>query len=68
MSKAVRNICELQKRMWDHRNSYAHASNDTIQQHEEEAMTAAIRWEFAVGQMDYLWHTQVFSQEKSNIY
>ena len=46
----VRNIWELQKRVWDHRNSYAHASNGAIHWHEEEAMTAVIRWEFSVGQ------------------
>ena len=36
--------------MWDHMNSYIHASNGTIHQHKEEDMTAAIQWEFAVGQ------------------
>ena len=36
--------------MWDHINSYIHASNGTIHQHKEEDMTAAIQWEFAVGQ------------------
>ena len=36
--------------MCDHRNSYIHASNGTIHQHEEEDMTAVMRWGFAVGQ------------------
>ena len=50
MSKVVRNIWDIQKRMWDHMNSYSHASNGNTHQHEEEAMTAEIRWEFSVGQ------------------
>ena len=50
MSKVVKNIWDPQKRIWGHRNSYAHESNRTIYQHKEEAITAVIWWEFAVGQ------------------
>ena len=35
--------------MWYHMNIYVHASNGTMYQHEEEAMTAVIQWEFLVG-------------------
>ena len=50
IGKVASNIWELQKRMWDHINSYIHASNGTVHQHKEEAMTAAIWREFSVGQ------------------
>ena len=50
MSKVVGNIWEIQKIMWYHRNRYVHASNSTVHQNKEEDMTAAIRWEFTVGQ------------------
>ena len=50
MIKEVRNIWDHQNRMWYHRNSYAHASNGTIHQHKEEAMTATIMWEFELFQ------------------
>ena len=50
MSKVVINIWELQKIMWNHMNSYVHASNITIHQHNEEAMNSEIQWEFTVGQ------------------
>ena len=48
MSKAVRNIWDPQKQMWDHINSYVHVSNGTIHQTEEEATTTATRWEFVL--------------------
>ena len=50
MSKVVRNIWGMKKVIWDHRNSYVHASNGTIHQYKEEDMTMVIRWGFAVGQ------------------
>ena len=50
MSKLARRIWEIQKLMWDHRNSYVHASNGTVHQQKEEAITAAIQWEFSVYQ------------------
>ena len=49
MSKVVRIIWDLQKIMWDHSNSYVHASNNTIHYYEEEYMTATIWLGFAVG-------------------
>ena len=50
MSKVARNIWDIQKQMCGHRNSYVYASNVTIYKNKEEAMTAEIRWEFALGQ------------------
>ena len=49
MSKVVRNILDIKKK-WEHRNSYVHASNGTIHQHKEEAITAELWREFVLGQ------------------
>ena len=47
MSEVVRNIWEIQKIVWEHRKRYLHTST---QHHEEDGMTEAMQWEFAVRQ------------------
>ena len=49
VSKLIRKVWELRKKMWDHRNGCVHKDSPSLHQHEVNAMDQAIRREFAVG-------------------
>ena len=49
ISKMIRKVWDLQKKMWDHRNGYLHASDTSMHQVEVDAIDRVIRWEFVVG-------------------
>ena len=48
-SNLVRLLWDLQKKLWDHRNSILHASARTVHESELQAINAAVRWELLVG-------------------
>ena len=48
-SRLIRKLWDLQKKMWDHRNSFVHKTQSSMHEFEVEAMNTAIRWEFTVG-------------------
>ena len=49
LSRLVRKVWGLQKRMWDHRNSFVHQPQRSIHEREVEAITKAIEHEFNRG-------------------
>ena len=52
VSKLIRKIWDLHKKMWDHRNSFVHKDQTSMHSFEIEAMDRAIRWEFTVGRKE----------------
>ena len=49
MSRLIRKVWDLQRKMWIHRNRFVHATDSSMHQFEQQAMDRAIRWEFTVG-------------------
>ena len=48
-SKLIRQVWDLQHKLWVHRNSFVHQSGHSVHQHEREALDRAIRMEFIIG-------------------
>lgn len=49
MSQLIRKVWDLQKKMWEHRNSFVHKESGSIHDKELEAVDEAIRVEFRRG-------------------
>ena len=49
VSKFIRQVWNLQHRMWTHRNEYLHKDSKSIHEHEQAAVDEAIRFECSIG-------------------